>query len=87
MDLRTGETRWRERIRAGQVCWGDTMLFVVADSGGRVTLVDPSAEGTKTKGSFSVAGQGRSWAHPVVVDGRLYIRYDTNLYCFDVKSP
>jgi len=27
------------------------------------------------------------WAHPVVVGGRLYLRYDNNLYCFDVKAP
>ena len=27
-----------------------------------------------------------SWAHPVVCDGRLYLRYDNNLYCFDVKG-
>ena len=37
-------------------------------------------------GEFSVAGEGPSWAHPVVAGGRLYLRYDTNLYCFDVKA-
>jgi outer membrane protein assembly factor BamB len=86
VDLKTGETRWKERLRSGQVCWGDGMLFVLADSGGVVSLVDPGAEGEKVKGSFSVEGEGRSWAHPVVIDGRLLIRYDTNLYCFDVKA-
>jgi hypothetical protein len=31
-------------------------------------------------------GDGPSWAHPVVVGGRLYLRYADNLYCFDVNA-
>jgi len=86
VDLKTGQTEWQERIRAGQVCWADGLLYVFADGGGQISLIEPAAEGPKTKGSFSVAGEGRSWAHPVVIDGRLLLRYDTNLYCFDVKA-
>ena len=40
----------------------------------------------KLVGTFSVRGSGPSWAHPVVVGGRLYLRYDDNLYCYDVKA-
>jgi outer membrane protein assembly factor BamB len=86
VDLKSGETLWKEPVRAGQVCWADSMLYVLADSGGQLSLVDPNAGETKTKGAFSVEGEGRSWAHPVVIDGRLLIRYDTNLYCFNVKA-
>ncbi len=87
VDLKTGETLWRDRVRGGQVCWGDGLLYVLADSGGRVSLVDPNAdEEARIKGSFSVEGEGSSWAHPVVIGGRMIIRYDTNLYCFDVKA-
>ena len=85
-DLKTGKTKWQERIGAGQVCWGDGMLYVVSDSGGRISLVDPAAKEARTKGTFSVAGSGKSWSHPVVIDGRLFIRYDTNLYCYNVKG-
>ncbi len=86
VDLKTGRTLWQEGIGAGQVCYGDGMLYVFADTGGRASLVDPAAEHSKTKGSFSVEGTGKSWAHPVVIDGRLLLRYDTNLYCFDVRA-
>ena len=85
-DLKTGETKWKERVGAGQVCWGDGMLYVVSDSGGRISLVDPAAQDARTKGKFSIAGSGRSWSHPVVIDGRLYLRYDTNLYCYNIKA-
>ena len=37
-------------------------------------------------GRIKVAGQGSSWALPVVIGGRLYVRYDTNLYCYDIKA-
>jgi outer membrane protein assembly factor BamB len=86
VDLKTGETLWRDRVSAGQVCWGDGMLFVLSASGGRVSLVDPELESQRTTGRFAVDGEGASWAHPVVVDGKMLIRYDTNLYCFDVKA-
>jgi hypothetical protein len=62
------------------------MLYSFADSDGRVTLVAPSADSASAVGTFKVAGQGISWAHPVVIGGRLYIRYDTNLYCYDVRA-
>ena len=38
------------------------------------------------KGTFKVEGDGPSWAYPVVIGGRLYLRYDTNLYCFNVRA-
>ena len=37
-------------------------------------------------GKFRVPGTGKSWAHPVVCGGRMYIRYDTTLRCYDVKG-
>lgn len=83
VDLKTGETEWRERVGAGQTCWADGMIYSFSDSGGEISLVDPSGQ---TKGSFEVAGEGRSWSHPVIVNGRMLLRYDTNLYCFDVKA-
>ena len=86
VDLKTGETLWRERVSAGQVCWADGMLYVFPASGGRMSLVDPNADSPRSRGSFSVEGTGNSWSHPVVIDGRLLLRYDTNLYCFDVTA-
>jgi outer membrane protein assembly factor BamB len=86
-DLKTGQTLWAERGGAGQVTWADGLLYSFADQGGKLTLIDPSApEGSRVKGNIQVAGTGNSWSHPVVVNGRLYVRYDTNLFCYDVKA-
>ena len=85
-DLKSGQTLWQERGGAGQVTWADGMLYSLADSGGNLTLIDPAAVNNRVKGKIQVAGTGNSWAHPVVINGRLYVRYDTTLYCFDVKA-
>lgn len=86
VDLKTGRTKWTERIGGGQVCWADGMLYSFSDSGGRMTLVNPDAQPPRTRGEITVEGTGKSWAHPIVIDGRLLLRYDTNLYCYNVNS-
>jgi len=55
------------------------------ENGGRAGLAAFSPRGMQMAGTFSVQGSGPSWAHPVVAGGRLYLRYDRNLYCFDVR--
>jgi len=86
VDLKTGETQWQERVRGGQVCWADGMLYSFSDSGGQISLIDPGASTSRTRGTFRVAGTGSSWSHPVIIGGRMLLRYDTNLYCYDVKA-
>jgi outer membrane protein assembly factor BamB len=88
LDLKTGERKWNERgVGKGSLCWADGMLYLFGESGGRAGLATCSPDGFEMKGTFSVEGRGPSWAHPVVIGGRLYLRYDTHLYCFDVKAP
>ena len=62
------------------------MLYLFSESGGNAALATCSPDGLQIKGRLKVDGEGPSWAHPVVIGGRLYLRYDTNLYCFDVKA-
>jgi len=87
LDLKTGKEKWSERgVGKGSLCWADGMLFLFGESGGKAGLATCTPKGMEMKGTFSVEGSGPSWAHPVVTGGRLYLRYDKNLYCFDVKS-
>jgi outer membrane protein assembly factor BamB len=87
LDLKTGERKWFDKGPGKcSLTWADGMLYMMAEKGGAVSLGNASPEGFKISGRFSVAGQGESWAHPVVIGGRLYLRYETNLYCFDVNA-
>jgi len=86
-DLKSGKPLWSlPDVDAGQCCWADGMVYAFSSKDGTAWLVEPSATGGKVTGLVQVAGRGSSWSHPVVVGGRLYLRYDTNLYCYDVKG-
>ena len=88
LDLKTGAKQWYEKgVGKGSLCYADGMLYVFGERGGKAGLAELSPTGFKLAGTFSVKGKGPSWAHPVVIGGRLYLRYDDNLYCFDVKDP
>jgi outer membrane protein assembly factor BamB len=87
LDLRTGKKQWSERaVGKGSLCFADGMLYLFSESSGQAGLATCSPEGLELRGKVKVKGNGPSWAHPVVVGGRLYLRYDTHLYCFDVKN-
>jgi hypothetical protein len=63
------------------------MLYLFSENGGEGGLATCSPQGLDMKGKVKVDGSGTSWAHPVVSGGRLYLRYDKNLYCFQVSRP
>ena len=87
IDVKTGETKWRERgVGKGSCCWADDMLYLFSEKDGHAGLATCSPDGLEMRGPFSVEGEGYSWAYPVVIGGRLYLRYDTHLYCFDVRA-
>ena len=87
LDLKTGEKKWQERaVGKGSLCYADGMLYLFGESGGKAGLATCSPQGLQMKGTFQVRGEGPSWAHPVVIGGRLYLRYDTNLYCYDLRG-
>ena len=62
------------------------MLYLFSENGGQAALATCSPDGMVIKGRVKVDGSGPSWAHPVVIGGRLFLRYDSNLYCFDVRN-
>ena len=87
LDLKTGEVKWKDpAVGKGSLCWADGMLYLFSEKEGQAALSTCSPIGLEIKGKVKVDGEGPSWAYPVVAGGRLYLRYDANLYCFDVKA-
>ncbi len=87
LELATGKKKWNEHaVGKGSLCWADNMLYLFSENKGEAALATCSPDGLKIKGHLQVQGEGPSWAHPVVIGGRLYLRYDTTLYCFDVTG-
>jgi outer membrane protein assembly factor BamB len=90
MELKTGKVAWRDRsVGKGSITCADGKLVVRAEGGsGAIALVEASPEGYKEKGRFDQPDRSdkNSWPHPVVYGGKLYIRDQDVLLCYDVKG-
>ena len=52
-----------------------------------MALVEATTERYRLKGKFQIPGAGGdSWAHPVVANGRLYLREKNTLLVYDVRA-
>lgn len=89
-ELMTGEVKWKSRgpgKDSASVAAADGHLYVhYAD--GTMALVKASPEGFEEAGHFSVPGSGDrpSWSHPVILDGKLYVREGDIIACYDVRN-
>jgi outer membrane protein assembly factor BamB len=88
-DWHTGEIKWTKQGRgegSAAITYADGHLYV-RYANGRVALVPATADGYREKGSFKIPnGDRNSWAHPVVIGGRLYLREKNVVWCYDVKG-
>jgi outer membrane protein assembly factor BamB len=90
-DWKTGEVRWkRGRVGKGRgsasLTYADGNLYVHY-ANGYVALVPVDTDQYSEKGSFKIPNSDRnSWAHPVVIDGKLYLREKDVVWCYDVKE-
>ncbi len=90
-EMATGKALWQEKSKVGKgsVVGADGQLFLRAEDGkGTVALIEASPEGYKEHGSFNPPDRSdkNSWAHPVIANGKLYLRDQDILLCYDVKA-
>jgi hypothetical protein len=87
MDFATGQVHWRDRsVGKGSLTYADGMLFLLGE-GHQAGLAEATPEAYKEKGRFSIQDLGLpSWAHPVVCGGKLYIRNQGTLSCYDIRA-
>src|SRR5262249_1883985 len=85
----TGKVTWPRRERglgrgSAALTYADGHLYVRYDNG-YVALVEATPKAYAEKGVFKIPNSdASSWAHPVVVGGRLYLREKDVLWCYDV---
>jgi outer membrane protein assembly factor BamB len=88
VELRTGAVKWRERAAGkGSLVAADGHLYMRGEQG-TVVLAEVSPDGYKEKGRFQQPFRSRfhTFPHPVVAGGRLYLRDEDILLCYDVKE-
>jgi len=91
----TGEVVWAEKAKLGKgaIHYADGMLYCLDEKDGTVALIEATTKGWSEKSRFKLGPQttqrnpkGKVWTHPVVLDGKLYLRDQELLHCYDVKS-
>jgi len=89
--LKTGEAAWDDKVKVGRgsLTCVDGYLYCYAESTGEVYLVEASPDSLKLNSKFKTPKQkkeGSIWTHPVVANGRLYLRDQDLIFCYDVRE-
>jgi outer membrane protein assembly factor BamB len=91
VNLETGEIAWGGDERgpgsgSAAVTAADGLLVFRYQSG-EVALIEATPGEYRLRGVLTPAYQeGRSWAHPVIIGGKLYLREQDKLMCYDVTA-
>jgi len=90
----SGEIVWSEKgkVPSGSATCADGRLYAFGEADGTVHLIEASTAGLAIAGQFRIPQQsksrkpsGRIWTPPVVSGGRLFLRDQELLFCYDVK--
>jgi outer membrane protein assembly factor BamB len=90
LDFKTGQVKWAERAPGkGSILFADGRLYYRNEGKkGTLFLVEANPEKYVEEGRFDQPDRsGReAWPHPVIANGRLYVRDQDLLLCYDVKA-
>jgi outer membrane protein assembly factor BamB len=100
-ELKTGKVKWQERAQlagaSGSITAADGRLYLLSDDG-EVALLVPNPkewdeagtfklpETSKLRDTLQTLQSAHVWTHPVVANGRLYLRDQELIFCYDVSA-
>ncbi len=91
-NLLTGEAVWQvnDQMGKGSIVYADGHFILREEKkkGSRVALIEATTAGYRQKGVFEQPDQSskETWPHPVVANGKLYLRDQDVLLCYDLKA-
>ena len=93
LEMKTGKVKWHDNgVDKGSVTYADGHLYCrgqgTEGASSDIALVEATPDGYKATGRFTQPNRTKSpsWTHPVVCNGKLYLRDQDTLYCYDVKG-
>ncbi len=90
LDFKTGNVLWNQRedttVGKGSVTFADGRIYYRCEDG-TMFLVEPSPKQFIERGRFVQPDRSEApdWAHPVIANGKLYLRDQGVLLCYDVN--
>ncbi|MBP7935794.1 MAG: PQQ-like beta-propeller repeat protein [Phycisphaerae bacterium] len=89
IDFKTGKIMWQAKgigRRSAAITYADGHLYFRYEDG-LMALIEANPRELRVAGTFKIPTRGGpSWPHPVVADGKLYIRHEGTLLCYDIKA-
>jgi outer membrane protein assembly factor BamB len=93
LDFKTGDVLWDERdpdkrrVTKGSVAFADGRIYYRTEQG-TVLLIEPSTKEYLERGRFEQPDRTKqpAWTHPVLANGKLFIRDQDALFCYDEKG-
>jgi outer membrane protein assembly factor BamB len=92
LDFQTGKVLWDERdgkrrVAKGSIALADGRFYYRVESG-TLLLFEPSPRQYIERGRFEQPDRSNhpAWAHPVIANGKLYVRDHQILFCYDVRA-
>lgn len=94
-ELKTGRVVWRSsKLGKGSITCADGCLYCYSEDEGTVVLLEATPRAWTERGRFTIPQetkmrrkQGKIWTHPVVANGKLFLRDQELIFCYDVKAP
>lgn len=86
VELKSGQPAWRERSMKGSVVYADRKI-VFRNEQGPVVLLAADPTSYKELGRFDQPDRSNrpAWAHPVIADGKLYLRDQDKVLVYNLK--
>ena len=90
MEFKTGKVAWVNKgVNKGAIAYADGHFYIRSEGGkGTIALIDASPKAYVEHGRFDQPDRSdkNSWPHPVISSGKMYIRDQDVLLCYDVKG-
>jgi outer membrane protein assembly factor BamB len=89
-EMITGKIKWSDKgVGKGSIAYADGHFYLRSEGkNGTIALIEASPDGYKEHGRFDQPDRSdkQAWPHPVIANGKLYIRDMETLLCYDIKA-
>ena len=93
LDFQTGDVLWDEkdpdkrRAKKGSVAQADGRIYHRTEDG-EMVLIEPNRMNYIERGRFEQPDRTNqpAWTHPIIANGKLYLRDQDQLFCYDVNQ-
>src|SRR4051812_4619429 len=88
-DIATGQVLWKDKsFGKGSIAYADNRFVLRSEDKGTLALIEASPAAYKEHGRFEQPNRSKekAWAHPVISNGKLYVRDEDHLLCYNVSA-